>query len=86
MGNKIITEKFCGINLFNWSEWDEVDTDIMQFYNVKFLLPSMMKFNGNPVTKSFDGKLEVYNDDGNILWSGWITDIPEVMEDLNKRK
>jgi len=78
------TEKFCGIDIFSWEEWDEVDTDTIQFYNVEFLLPSMVRFNGKCVTKSFEGKLEIY-DKENIIWSRWITDIPEVMQKLNNR-
>lgn len=39
MENKINKEQFCGIDLYNWKEWDEIDTDNLYFYNVKFLIP-----------------------------------------------
>ena len=81
-------EKFCGIKIFEWEEWDDIDIGELQFYNVKFLLSSMEKYNeiiGITVTRNLDGKMKIYNDDMKVIWNGYITDIPEVMEELNNR-
>ena len=84
MGNEINKEQFCGIDLYNWKEWDEIDTDNLYFYNVKFLIPSMKRY----VSRFFDGRMEIYGGESaeKVVWSGYVTDIQEVMEELNKRK
>lgn len=81
-------EQFCGIDLYNWKEWDEMDTDIFYFYNVEFLVPSMKKYDGMDVSRFFDGRMEVYGGENaeEVVWSGFVTDIPEVLEELIKRK
>ncbi len=92
MENKIFTEQFCGVDIFNWKEWDMMDTDNFYFYNVEFLLPSMQKYNGMDVGRWFDGKMEIYKDSdpdadesvSDVVWSGYVTDIHEVMEALNR--
>lgn len=60
MENKINKEQFCGIDLYNWKEWDEIDTDNLYFYNVKFLIPSMKKYDNMDVSRFFDGSMEIY--------------------------
>lgn len=87
MENKISTEQFCGIDLYNWKEWDEMDTDNLYFYEVEFLIPSMKKYNGMDVSRYFNGKMEIFGGDNaeEIVWSGFVTDIPEVMDTLTKR-
>ena len=84
--NKICTEQFCGVDIFNWKEWDIMDTDNFYFYNVEFLLPSMQKYNGMDVGRWFDGKMEIYGGDNadQVVWSGYVTGIHEVMEALNR--
>lgn len=88
MENEIKTEQFCGIDLYNWKEWDGIDTDNFYFYNVEFLIPSMKKYNGMDVSRYFDGKIEIFGGDNaeEVVWEGYITDIDEVMTALNKRK
>lgn len=81
-------QKFCGILLFTWEQWDEVDTDMVQFYNVEFLMGSMKQYNGCDASLTFSGELEVYDSNGCLeepLWSGYVTDIPEIMEELKNR-
>lgn len=87
MENEMSTEQFCGIDLYNWKEWDEMDTDNFYFYNVEFLIPSMKKYNGMDVSRYFDGKMEIFGGDNaeEVVWTGFITDIPEVMETLTMR-
>lgn len=81
-------EQFCGIDLYNWKEWDEMDTDNFYFYNVEFLVPSMKKYDGMDVSRFFDGRMEIYGGENaeEVVWSGFVTDIPEVLEELIKRQ
>lgn len=81
------TEQFCGVDIFNWKEWDIMDTDNFYFYNIEFLMPSMQKYNGMDVARWFDGKMEIYDGDNanQVVWSGYVTDIHEVMEALNRK-
>lgn len=87
MENEMSTEQFCGIDLYNWKEWDEMDTDNFYFYNVEFLIPSMTKYNGMDVSRYFDGRMEIFGGDNaeEVVWTGFVTDIPEVMDALIKR-
>lgn len=87
MENEIITEQFCRVDLFNWKDWDIMDIDIFYYYNVEFLVPSMQKYNGMDVGRWFDGKMEIYGgvNADEVVWTGYVTDIPEIMEELVKR-
>ena len=81
-------QKFCGVLLLLWEEWDDIDSDMIQLYNVEFPMESMKEHNGCDVTLTFDGSLEVLSADDCMsepLWSGYVTDIPEIMEELNKK-
>lgn len=88
MKNQVNKEQFCGIDLYNWKEWDIMGTDNFYFYNVEFLVPSMKKYNGMDVSRFFDGRMEIYGGDNaeKVIWSGYVTDILEIMEELNKRE
>ena len=88
MNLNVNKEQFCGIDLYNWKEWDEMDTDNFYFYNVEFLVSSMKKYDGMDVSRFFDGRMEIYGgeDAEEVVWSGFVTDIPEIIEELNKRK
>lgn len=88
MEMKMNKEQFCGVDLYNWKEWDEMDTDNFYFYNVEFLIPSMKKYDGMDVSRFFDGKMEIYGGENaeEVVWSGFVTDIPEVLEELIKRQ
>lgn len=83
-----IVEKMFDIELFSWEDWDEVlfDNDIYQFYNVDFFFRSMKEYNGKTVTLNRNGYLEIYDNDeeGTIIWKGFVYQIPEFMDELNK--
>ena len=79
-------ETFCGEVIFDWSEWEDIDTGAFQFYNVNFPFESMRKYNGSDVFYTLEGQLEIYNEDSELVWSGWIIDIPELKEKLLKEK
>lgn len=86
MSSETYTEQFCGVDIFKWQEWDIMDTYNFYFYNVEFLLPSMKKYNGMDIGRWFDGKMEIYGGENadKTVWSGYVTDIHEVMEALNR--
>lgn len=88
MNLNVNKEQFCGIDLYNWKEWDVIDTDNLYFYNVEFLVPSMKKYDGMDVSRFFDGRMEIYGGENaeKVVWSGFVTDIPEVLDGLNKRR
>lgn len=86
---KITTErheqKFCNVTIFTWEEWDEVETGALQYYNVEFPFESMKMYNGSDVFYTLEGKLEIYvHNEAEVIWSGWLTDIPEVREHILK--
>ena len=78
-------EKFCGIKIFEWKVFDDLEVGKIQFYHVEFLIPSMEKYNGCVVTRNINGRMIIYNNSNEIIWKGYVTDIPEVMEELNDR-
>lgn len=86
-----LTETFCGVDIFTWGSWDLIGTDMLYFYDVEFCIESMKKYNGCDVMKKLDGTMEVYVKNGQdvplqVIWSGMITDIPEVLESLVRSK
>lgn len=80
-------EKLFDIELFSWKDWDAVFEDDYQFYNVDFFFRSLKEYNGKTVTLNRNGYLEIYDDDedGTIIWKGFVYEIPEFMDELNKK-
>lgn len=72
-----VEQKFLGKLLFSWENWDEVDVAHLQFYNVVFPFSSMGKYNGMTVALDMAGSMEIFNEKGEIVWSGYPTDISE---------
>lgn len=91
MENKNI-QRFCGIDIFSWENWDEVEVGSMMFYDVEFCVDSMKKYNGNYLYFGNDGKIEVYSNSidntnkAHTLFSGYVSDIPEVFHELYNRE
>lgn len=84
----MISQKLFGIELFKWKEWDEIETGFLQFHNVEFPYESMKKYNGMDVALNMDGEIMITNDlpDGlEGVWSGYAYEIPEFMDELNKK-
>lgn len=87
-------ETLFDIPIFSWKEWDMIDTDTLQFYNVNFLYKSMKQYDGCDCSLDFNGKLTItklgkeiskdYYETG-IVWEGFVCEIPEFMEELNKK-
>lgn len=79
-----ITDSFCGINLFTYENYIDVEMDEIYFYDVMFIPLSMRKYNGMGVSKFLDGRMKIWKDQENV-WEGFVTDIPEIMRELNNR-
>ena len=47
----------------------------------------MKEYNGKTITLNRNGHLEIYDsdEDGTILWKGFVYEIPEFMEELNRK-
>lgn len=43
-------EDMFGIDIFDWNDWDEVDGDLLEFYDVNFYLDTMQQYNGCAVS------------------------------------
>ena len=78
-------EKFCGIDLFYWDGWDDLDVGELQFYDVEFCMESMKKYNGATVVRNINGMMEIY-DNEDIIWEGYPTEIPEIMDELIRNR
>ena len=72
-------QKLFGIVIFSWEEWDEIDTECSQFYDVKFPFESMDRYNGMDASFSSEGEISVTDKAGNIVWEGYACQIPEFM-------
>lgn len=72
-------QKLFGIVIFSWKEWDEIDTNCSQFYNVEFPFESMNRYNGMDTSFSDEGELSITDKSGNIVWEGYVCQIPEFM-------
>lgn len=87
MEKEIGIEKFCGIDLFIWKEWDMIDNGSFYFYDVIFCMESMRKYDGCDVLRQMDGTMEIYAEEGKkVVWTGFVTDIMEVMVKLSSRE
>lgn len=70
-------QKFLGKTLFTYDGWDDLDVGMLQFYDVNFPFESMKKYNGCVVSLQLEGTMEVYHDNGKLVWSGFPIDIEE---------
>lgn len=78
-------QKFCNVTIFTWEECDNVEVGVLQYYNVEFPFESMKKYNGSDVFYTLEGQLKIYvHNEAEVIWSGWVTDIPEVREHILK--
>lgn len=87
MEKEIGIEKFCGIDLFIWKEWDMIDNGSFYFYDVIFCMESMKKYDGCDVLRQMDGTMEIYAEEGKkVVWTGFVTDVAEVAAKLSDRE
>lgn len=76
-------QEWCGIELFYWKSWDEINAKYMEFHNPKWYLDSMKKYNGKTIGMNLNGRIFIFSTYGiEIIWSGYVIDIPEVREKL----
>lgn len=87
MEREMNMEKFCGINLFTWKNWDVIDDGSFYFYDASFCMESMKKYDGCGVLRQMDGTMEIYTEDGQkVVWTGFVSDIAEVAAKLSGRE
>lgn len=70
---KNITE-LLGIALFESDEYVDVLEDCTQYTNVEWYLDDMKKFDGMVVALFFDGRLQIYNSENEIVLDGSLMD------------
>lgn len=79
------TESFCGIDIFTYTDYDDIDMDEVYFYNISFLFPvSMRKYDGMNISRFMDGRMKVWNKE-DLVWDGFVTDIPGFVYRLNQK-
>lgn len=79
------TESFCGIDLFTYADYDDIETDEIYFYNVSFCSPTFMReYNGMNVSRFMDGRMKIWNGE-EVVWDGFVTDIPGFVYRLNQK-
>lgn len=74
-------ESVLGIPVFTWDGWDEAGDQDLQFYNVKFLLKSLEKYNGNTVFVKFGWNVVKIYEDKNVI-SVNLFEVPEFIKEL----
>ena len=91
---KRFEETLFDIPIFAWENWDQLDMDTFQFYNIDFQFESMKQYNGYDCNLDVNGKLEITKlgkeiskdyYETELVWSGFVCEIPEFMEELNKK-
>jgi len=70
---KNITE-LLGITLFESDEYVDVLEDCTQYTNVCWYLDDMKKFDGMVIALFFDGRLQIYNSENEIVLDGSLMD------------
>lgn len=78
-------EKLFDIPLFYWEEWDEIETEFLQFYNVEFLFESMKKYNGMDASLDRNGEIAITDSEGEEVWKGFACEIQEFLQEVNTR-
>ncbi|MCY8549367.1 hypothetical protein MOD25_05555 [Bacillus haynesii] len=58
-------ETIMGVEILKWEEYDILEGDTLQFYNVEFLLPELENYNtGNVIAAlSRQGELAIYDNE-----------------------
>lgn len=79
------TMKMLNVELFKFEEWDEIDTDIQQFYDVKWKLETFKKYNGHMISFTWNGDIEIYDEDGiEVIEKINLSKVPEFISKLIK--
>ena len=77
-------ETLFDIPLFAFTDWTEIETGVLQLYNVEFPFPSMKKYNGSDVSIDMDGELIIYDEEGEDIWKVYACEIPEFMKSVQE--
>lgn len=85
MESEMNMERFCGVNLFTYEDYEQIVDDGIYFRNVQFCLNSMKKYDGMDVYRKIDGTFEIYGDNGKTnAWAGYVIDIDEIAEKISQ--
>lgn len=77
------TIKMLNVELFEFEEWDEIDTDVQQFYDVQWKLETLKKYNGHMISLTWNGDIEIYDGDGmEVIEKINLSEIPEFINKL----
>ena len=55
-------EKILNVELFSFDGSDDIDGDVIQYYDVKWELESLKKYNGRIVTMNRNADIEIYSE------------------------
>lgn len=84
MKSEMKAERFCGVNLFTYEDYEQIVDDGIYFRNVQFCLDSMKKYDGMDVYRKIDGTFEIYGNNGKTdVWAGYVIDIDEIAEKIS---
>ena len=77
--------KILNVEIFEWKEWDDLDGENIMYYNVKWLLDSLKKYDNNEVSLNNNGDVIIYdNNKGNESKEFNIGSIKEFREKINE--
>ena len=77
--------KMLNVEIFEWKKWDDLDGKNIMYYNVKWLLDSLKKYDNNEVSLNNNGDVIIYdNNTGNEIKEFNIGSIKEFREKINK--
>lgn len=90
-GDSIMTEhterveSVLGIPVFAWKNWDELDEQVLVFYNVRFLLDSLKKYDNWCIAVDFGWNSIKAQDENGHLEKIELFNVPEFIEALKQR-
>lgn len=92
---RLFTQRMFNIEIFRWAAYERFNEHEMYYYNIVFPFKSMEKYNDHDCSLNTNGYLKVYKEPKvkldieffktDIVWEGFISDIPEFREELNKK-
>ena len=60
--------KILNVEIFEWKKWDDLDGKNIMYYNVKWLLDSLKKYDNNEISLNNNGDVIIYdNNTGNEI-------------------
>lgn len=79
-----MSEKLLGIEIFEWNGWDEVEEQVLIFYDVKFKFNSLKKYDGYAISVGRDWQIEAIDENANVTKIN-LLEVPEFVEEIKKQ-